>query len=107
MFFLIKTAFHVYWNEWFLNSDESFQKEDEYSSSEASATASTSSRASTSASTSSKAFASAATSSEPSASSLYEESDAEEKYEREKVLNAEVNKRLLEMGLSPNSLKKH
>ena len=38
---------------------------------------------------------------------MYEESDAEEEYEREKVLNAEVNKRLLEMGLSPNSLKKH
>jgi hypothetical protein len=41
------------------------------------------------------------------ASSLYEEYDAEEEYEREKVLNVEVNKRLLEMGLSPNSLKKH
>jgi hypothetical protein len=41
------------------------------------------------------------------ASSLYEESDAEEEYEREKVLIAEVNKRLSEMGLSPNSLKKH
>ena len=41
------------------------------------------------------------------ASSLYEESDAEEEYEGEKVLNVEVNKRLLEMGLSPNLLKKH
>ena len=49
--------------------------------------------------------ASASTSSKASAS--YEESDAEEEYEREKVLNTEVNKRLLEMGLSPNSLKKH
>ena len=48
---------------------------------------------------------SASTSSKASAS--YEESDAEEEYEREKVLNTEVNKRLLEMGLSPNSLKKH
>ncbi len=34
------------------------------------------------------------TSSKASASWLYEESDAEEEYEREKVLNAEVNKRL-------------
>jgi hypothetical protein len=68
------------------DSDESLQMEDENSS-----------EASTSASTSSKA----------SASALYEESDAEEEYEKEKVLNAEVNKRLLEMGLSPNSLKKH
>ena len=36
----------------------------------------------------------------------WNESDAEEEYEREKVLNTEINKRLLEMGLSPNSLKK-
>jgi hypothetical protein len=34
------------------------------------------------------------TSSKASASWLYEESDAKEEYEREKVLNAEVNKRL-------------
>ena len=37
----------------------------------------------------------------------WNESDAEEEYEREKVLNTEINKRLLEIGLSPNSLKKH
>ena len=43
-------------------------------------------------------------SSKTSASSINEESDAEENYEREKVLNAEINKQLLEKGLTPNLL---
>jgi len=51
--------------------------------------------------------ASSSDSSKTSASLLYEESDAEENYERDKILNAEINKRLLEMGLTPNSLKRH